>query len=123
MIVIENTIVSDDLSRVRFACDLKKCFGACCIEGDAGAPLEMDEVSLLEDHIESIKPFMEPGGIEAVEKNGVFDYDSTRTMVTPLVNDIECAFVYFEDRIARCAIEKAYDEQKINFRKPISCHL
>jgi len=123
MIVIEDTIVSDELLNIRFACNLKKCLGACCVEGDAGAPLEIEEISQLEDHINLIKEFMELGGIEIIEKNGVFDYDASGTMVTPLVNDKECAFVYFEDNIARCAIEKAYEEKTIKFRKPVSCHL
>jgi hypothetical protein len=123
MIVINKTIVSDDLANIRFACDLKKCHGACCVEGDAGAPLEAEEISLIGDHIEEIKEFMVPEGIAAVEKNGVYDYDASGAMVTPLVNDKECVFVYFDGPIARCAIEKAYQEGRILFAKPISCHL
>lgn len=123
MIVIEDTLVSDDIARVRFACNLKKCKGACCVEGDAGAPLEIEEISLLEDYIDFIKPYMVSKGIREVEKNGIFDYDETGAMVTPLVNDKECVFVYFENEIARCAIEKAHEDGKIPFPKPISCHL
>lgn len=124
MIKIENTIITDDLLNVRFYCDLKACHGACCIEGDAGAPLDEEEVSILEDHIDKIKPFMSPEGIGVVETIGVFDYDMTGKFCTPLVNDRECAFVVTdESRIARCAIEIAYKEGKIKFQKPISCHL
>jgi len=123
MIAIEKTLISDDLRDIRFICDLEKCHGACCVEGDAGAPLEEEEISLLEDEIQEIKPFMTADGIEVIEKNGVFDYDMFGHFVTPLVHDRECAFVYFEEGIARCAIEKAFQEGKIPFAKPVSCHL
>jgi hypothetical protein len=123
MIKLDNILISDDLKTVHFACDLARCKGACCIEGDAGAPLEEEEISLLEDHIEAIKPFMLEPGIKEVENMGVFDYDPDGKFVTPLINGKECAFVYFEGGIARCAIEKAYQGKKIPFPKPISCHL
>jgi hypothetical protein len=93
------------------------------VEGDAGAPLEMDEISLLEDHIEEVKSFMTEEGIRIIEEHGVFDYDAQGGFVTPLVHGKECAFAYFEDQTARCSIEKAYDEKGISFRKPVSCHL
>jgi hypothetical protein len=123
MIIIDNTIISDNLVSVNFCCEFNKCRGACCVEGDAGAPLEEEEISLLEDYIEKIKPFMTFEGKKVIKKNGVFDYDSTGEYVTPLISDKECAFTYFIDGVAFCAIEKAYDEGKIKFQKPVSCHL
>jgi hypothetical protein len=123
MIQLEHTLISDDLIAVHFACDLSKCKGACCVEGDAGAPLEEEEISLLEDYIDEIKPYMLGDGIEEVTKTGVFDYDADGKYVTPLVNGKECAFVFFEEGIARCAIEKAFQEKTIPFPKPLSCHL
>jgi len=123
MICVDNTIISDDIRDVLFCCDLPKCKGICCVEGDAGAPLEEEEISLLEDHIDEIKPFMVEGGIEEVEKTGIFDYDAAGNFVTPLIKGRECVFVYFENEIARCAIEKAFQEKAIPFPKPISCHL
>ena len=123
MIHLENTLISDDLMSVHFACDLAKCKGACCIEGDAGAPLEEEEISLLEDFIEEIKPFMMMEGIQEIGRTGLFDYDADGKFVTPLVNGRECAFVCFEDGIARCSIEKAFQMGKIPFPKPLSCHL
>jgi len=123
MIIIENTSVSDDLYLVRFCCNLARCQGACCVAGDAGAPLDEDEISILEDDLEQIKPYMTERGIETVKEMGVFDYDIHRKFVTPLVNDGECAFAIFDNGIAFCAIEKAYFEGKTTFRKPISCHL
>ena len=123
MIILDEILISDDLRDVHFCCDLQHCKGACCVEGDAGAPLEEEEISLLEDYIDTIKTFMVPKGIEAIENIGVFDYDADGKFVTPLVNGNECCFVYMENGIARCAIEKAYSEKAISFPKPISCHL
>jgi len=123
MIYLDNIIISDDVRDSRFCCDLVQCKGSCCVEGDAGAPLEEEEISLIEDYLESILPFMLPAGKDIVLEHGVFDYDAEGKYVTPLVHDRECAFVYFEDGIARCAVEKAFQEKVIPFPKPVSCHL
>ncbi len=121
--MIENTLVSEELKSICFSCDLWQCKGDCCVEGDAGAPLEEEEISILEDCIDEIKPYMSKEGLKTIEKTGVFDYDAEGEYVTPLVNDRECAFVYFQDGISYCAIEKAWLEGKISFQKPVSCHL
>jgi hypothetical protein len=123
MIKVRNTLVSDDLAEVSFCCDLPRCLGACCVEGDAGAPLEEEEISLIEDELENIKPYMTERGKETVAKTGVFDYDAGGHFVTPLVNDAECAFTNFTDGVAWCAIERAFQEGKTELPKPISCHL
>ncbi len=123
MIVVEHTIVSDDIANVCFVCDLKQCKGACCVEGDAGAPIEAEEISFIEDNIDSIIPFMKKDGVVVINRIGVFDYDSDGNYVTPLINDKECAFTIFENGIAKCAIEEAYNKGKSDFRKPISCFL
>ncbi len=123
MISIDNTIISDDVYKVCFVCDLNKCKGICCVEGDAGAPLEEEEISILEDEIDMIKPYLTKEGLEVIEEEGVFDYDALGNFVTPLIKHRECAFCYFEDDIAKCAIEKAYEEGKVKFQKPVSCHL
>jgi hypothetical protein len=123
MIVVDGVIVSDDLFEVQFCCDVKKCLGVCCVEGDAGAPLEEEEISKLEDHMDDIKPYMRKACIEVVDHAGVFDYDADGEYVTPLLHDRDCIFVYYENEIAKCAIEKAYEDGKIDFQKPLSCHL
>jgi Fe-S-cluster containining protein len=123
MIVIDKTLISDDLAHVKFVCDLHRCHGACCIEGDAGAPLEMEEISLLEDHMAHIKPFMDPKGVAVIEKNGVIDFDEQGNWVTPLINDEACVFAIMKDGTARCAIEEAFEDGAIHFQKPVSCHL
>jgi hypothetical protein len=123
MIIIDNTSISDDLYLVRFCCNLERCLGACCVAGDAGAPLEEEEISILEDDLDKIKLFMTERGIITVEEHGVIDYDIHGKFVTPLINDGECAFTNFKDGIAYCAIEKAYSDGKTKFQKPVSCHL
>lgn len=124
LIEVKDKIVSTQIFDKKFVCDLNVCKGACCIEGNSGAPLTLDEIDLLEENIEKIMPFMRPEGIEQVEENGVFYMDEDNEAVTTLVNGGECAFVYFdENNITKCGIEQAYNSGKIDFNKPISCHL
>jgi len=123
MISLPPALISDDLKEVFFCCDMEKCKGACCVEGDAGAPLEEEEISLLDDYLDEIKSFMTPEGIGEIERIGVFDYDAEGRFVTPLIEGLECAYIFFTDGIARCAIEEAFQKKKIPFPKPISCHL
>ena len=115
--------MSADLLRECFACDLTQCKGICCVEGNAGAPLEMDEVDVLEEEWENYRPYMTPEGIEAVERQGFMVVDPDGDYTTPLVDDAECAFSCEENGITYCAIERAWKEGKTSFRKPISCHL
>lgn len=123
MIEIDNKIVSADLLRECFTCDITRCKGICCVEGNAGAPLEADEVEILEREYEAYKPYLVPAGIEAIERQGFMVIDEDGDYTTPLVNDAECAYAYTENGITLCAVEKAWMEGKTPFRKPISCHL
>lgn len=124
MLEIDNKLISLDVFERKFVCDLTACKGACCVEGDAGAPLTMEEVDILEEELEKIKPFMRSEGIEMVEKTGVFYMDDDNEPVTTLVNGKECAFVRFDDKgTALCSVEDAYNQGVISFKKPISCHL
>ncbi len=123
MIEIDDKIVSLDIFKECFACDLGKCKGICCVEGNAGAPLEMDEVDILEEEWENYKPYMTEEGIEAIEAQGFMVIDPDGDYTTPLVDDAECAYSFTEDGITYCAIEKAWREGKCGFMKPISCHL
>ena len=123
MLQIENTIVSTDILEKKFCCDLDSCKGICCVLGDSGAPLLPEEAEILEFIFEDIKEFLTAEGITAIEKQGFYIVDDDGDTVTPLVNGKECAYTFFEDGIARCAIEKAHSLMKIDFRKPVSCHL
>lgn len=123
MIEIDDKIVSTDLLREHFACDLAECKGICCVEGNAGAPLDMTEVDTLEEEYPHYKPYMTPEGIRAVEAQGFMVVDGDEDYTTPLINDAECAFSFHENGLTLCAIEKAFREGKTTFHKPISCHL
>ena len=123
MIQVENKIISMDIFEKHFVCDLNACKGACCVEGDSGAPLLIEEEKILEDIYEKVKPYMREDGIDEVENQGVAVYDSDQELTTPLVNNRECAFVTFEKGISLCSIEKAYLDGETDFKKPISCHL
>ncbi len=123
MIEIDDKIVSADLLRECFACDISKCKGICCVEGNAGAPLEIEEVDLLEQEYENYKSYMTSEGIASIESQGFMVIDEDGDYTTPLVNDAECAYTYTENGITLCAIEKAWLAGKTTFRKPISCHL
>ena len=137
--IVENCVISDDIAECCFGCDLAQCKGQCCVEGDAGAPLEEEEIPLLRQLLPYITPYMTPEGREAVAAQGVAVEDAAGNPCTPLVNDRECAFVTWgEDGTAYCAIEKSYREAagkkenaddaqqqllKARFPKPVSCHL
>lgn len=123
MIQVEDKIISLDILTEHFTCDLNACKGACCVEGDAGAPLEKEEVLILKRIYEKIKPYMEKKGIEEVDSQGFSVLDEDGDLTTPLINNRECAFVTRENGITKCSIEKANLEGKTNFKKPISCHL
>lgn len=123
MIQIGDKIVSKDLFDQHFICDLGKCEGNCCVFGDSGAPLEHDEVDILEKHLGDIKPFMRAEGLREVTRQGSWVIDRDGDKVTPLVGDEECAYVVFENDIAWCAIERAYKAGLVPFQKPVSCHL
>ncbi len=124
LVEVKDKVVSTQIFDRKFVCDLSACKGACCIEGDAGAPLTLEEVDILEDNLEVIKPYMRKEGIEAIDKTGVFYMDQDNEPVTTLVNDAECAFVFFDENgITKCSVEQAHLAGKLAFKKPLSCHL
>ena len=123
MIQIEDKIISLDIFENYFFCDLSACKGSCCVEGDSGAPLLYEEKKILEEIYEKVKPYMSKEGKVEVEKNGVSTIDKDGDLTTTLVKNKECSFVIFENGIAKCSIEKAYNNGSIEFKKPISCHL
>ncbi|MEL6670845.1 MAG: DUF3109 family protein [Bacteroidota bacterium] len=123
IIEIDGKYVSGDVKDEMFACDISACKGACCVEGDLGAPLAKEEVGILEEIYPKVKPFMRKEGIRAIQAQGTSIVDIMNMESTPLVKGKECAYVTFKDGIALCAIEGAYLAGEIDFRKPISCHL
>ncbi len=123
MLEIEGKLISLDVLEKNFACDLCKCKGACCIHGDSGAPMTEKEIESIQQHYEEIKPYMTEKGIKSIEEQGFFVIDSEHDVVTPLIDNLACAYINYEGDIAFCAIEKAFLDQKIDFHKPLSCHL
>ena len=124
MIQIDDKLISEDLFSEEFVCNLAKCKGICCVEGDAGAPLDEDETKILDEIYPKIKSYLRPEGIQAIEEQGTYTLDFEGDLVTPLVNNVECAYVIFDEKgYTKCAIEKAYEDGVIDWQKPISCHL
>ena len=107
----------------KFICDFGKCKGACCVEGDSGAPLDEDEKAILDEIYPDIKEYLTEKGIEEIEKQGTSVIDADGDLVTPIINDKECVYTVFENGLALCGIEKAFLDGKISYRKPISCSL
>ncbi|EHO11240.1 hypothetical protein MODO_0322 [Myroides odoratimimus] len=123
MFQIGKTIVSEEVLEKEFVCNLSACKGECCIDGDAGAPVEDDEVEILRAVYDKVKPFLRPEGIKAIEEQGTSVYGDDDEYETPLIEGGECAYVIYENEMALCGIEKAYNEGLIDWKKPISCHL
>lgn len=124
MIRVGNILVSEDIADNEFVCNLEKCKGACCVEGELGAPLEEEELEILKSIYEDVKPFLTPEGIKAIEEQGLFILDEDGDYSTPTIGGRECAYaVYDEKGILQCGIERAFNAGKVNWRKPISCHL
>ena len=126
MIVIDKVIISDDVVEKQFVCDLAKCKGGCCEDGDAGAPLDKAELNIITDVFEKIKPYLSQASLKEIEQKGKYVYNREFGWVTPtLGNDSEiCVYgIRGKDGVIKCAFEQAYYDGTINWKKPISCHL
>ncbi|MCE2844813.1 MAG: DUF3109 family protein [Sediminibacterium sp.] len=124
MIIIDHVLVSDQVVEEQFVCDLTKCKGGCCEDGDAGAPLENKEKEYVKDFFEIVKPYMTKEGIKEIKQVGPYLYDREFGWVTPTIDGKICAYGYKDkEGIIKCAFEKAYNDGKIPWKKPISCHL
>lgn len=124
LIEIGDKIIASDVFEKKFVCDLSACKGACCVEGDDGAPLKKHEIDLLESVLDEVKPYMTEKGLKKVEEKGVFYMDQFNEPVTMLVEGGACAFANFDsDGTAKCGIEQAHRDGKIDWKKPISCEL
>ena len=124
MIEIDNVLISDEVINAQFVCDLVKCKGGCCEDGDAGAPLSKEETKILDEIYDTVKPYLTPEGIEEIEKKGRYYYDRSFGWVTPTINGKICAYGYYDNKgIIKCGIEDAYRDGKITRKKPLTCHL
>ena len=125
MIAIDDVLISEDLIERDFVCNLSACKGACCVEGEQGAPLEKEEEKILAEIFETVKPYLRKEGLDAIAKQGLFVDNTKGGKSTPLVDGSSaCAYVLFDEKgITKCGIEKAYEAGEIEFQKPVSCHL
>ena len=132
IVQIDNVLVSSDILTEYFCCDLAKCKGICCIEGDAGAPITLDELALIEENLDAVRHDMSVPAQLVVEAQGVAYNDRNGDLVTSIVNGKDCVFTCYEDidiadetvkNCCLCAFEKAYRSGKIKWQKPISCAL
>ena len=123
MFAVGNVLVSDELLDSPFSCNLGACMGGCCVQGDSGAPLEPEEREALENILPRVRKYLRPEALKIIEDTGVWEEVKPGQYATSCVNHAECVFVTYEGPVAKCAIEKAYFESRITFRKPISCHL
>jgi hypothetical protein len=124
MIKIGDTLISDDVLEEFFVCDVEKCKGACCVEGDLGAPLEKEELDRLSSNYEGIAPFLMENGRAEIERQGLYIFDFEGDYSTPTISGKECAYaIYDGSGVLKCGIEVAYEHGQSDFCKPISCHL
>lgn len=124
MILIDDVLISDEILQEEFVCNLDKCKGGCCVDGDAGAPLLKNELSTLKRVYPKVKKYLSEQAIKEIEKVGIYTQDEDFEYVTPDINKGVCVYGYEDDKgVVKCAIEKAYNNGEVSFKKPISCHL
>ncbi|HBK87739.1 MAG: DUF3109 family protein [Cyclobacteriaceae bacterium] len=124
MIQVGDILVSDDIKTVEFVCHLEKCKGACCVEGDLGAPLDDDELLVMHEIQQAVAPYLTEEGRAAIREQGPYILDEDGDYSTPTIGGKECAYAHYDEKgVLKCGIEQAYLDGKVKFRKPISCHL
>lgn len=124
MIAIENVLISDELIKEAFVCDLNACKGACCVDGDAGAPLDKKELKKMDEVFEKVLPYLSTQSVKEINRQGRYVYDREFGWVTPTINGAICVYgIKGDNGIVKCGIEQAYLDGKVQWKKPISCHL
>ena len=123
MFVVGDTLISDELLDAPFACHLGSCLGACCVQGESGAPLEPEERAALEAIVPRVRKYLPPKARKVIEDKGVWEEVEPGEYATTCVDDAECVFVTYDGPVAKCAIHKAYQAGRVDFPKPLSCHL
>ena len=124
MIAIDNVLISDQVISEQFVCDLHKCKGACCVDGDAGAPLDKKELKNIDEVFDAVLPYLNEESRSEIARQGRYVYDREFGWVTPTINSKVCVYgIKDKDGIVKCGIEQAYLDGKVQWKKPISCHL
>lgn len=123
MIDVDNILINREVFETKFTCDLDKCKGACCtMESEYGAPLTHEEIDIINEILPIVKEYIPAEYLEEIEKESYWE-EKQGILMTKSKDNRECLFVYYDGEVAKCAIEKAYYDGKIDFKKPISCHL
>jgi len=120
---VGNILISDDVVNAPFSCNLGACKGACCVQGDSGAPLEPEELEAVENALEVVRPTLRKEALAVIDAQGAWEETNPGYYATTCVGDAECVFVVYDGSVAKCSIQKAFHEGKLDFEKPISCHL
>lgn len=124
MIAIDNILISDQVISEQFVCDLSKCKGACCVDGDAGAPLDKEELQHINEVFEAVLPYLNTESKKEIERQGRYVYDKEYGWVTPTIESKICVYgITDKQGVVKCGIEQAYYDGKVKWKKPISCHL
>jgi Protein of unknown function (DUF3109) len=124
MIIIDNKLISDEIIEEQFVCDLNKCKGACCVDGDAGAPLQFDELKNIDEVVDIVLPYLNDESKDEINKQGRYVYDKEFGWVTPTIKSKVCVYGIIDKKgIVKCGIEQAFIDGKVQWKKPISCHL
>jgi len=124
LIAIDSVLISEDVVEAQFVCDLSKCKGGCCEDGDAGAPLTGEELDEIRNAYEKVKDLIPKEGLQEIERTGLYRYDKEFGWVTPTVNGGICAYGFRDEKgIIKCSFEEAYNQGLITWKKPVSCHL
>ena len=124
MISIDNILISDEVIEEQFVCDLDKCKGGCCEDGDAGAPLTIEELEQVRAAFYKVLPYLTAEGKAEIERTGMYRYDQEFGWVTPTINGGICAYGFRDEKgIIKCGFENAYNDGLTAWKKPISCHL
>ena len=124
MIAIDNVLISNEIVEEQFVCDLNKCKGGCCVDGDAGAPLNDDELSKINEVYEAVLPYLDEENKMELQRQGKYVFDREFGWVTPTIQSKICVYgITDANGIVKCGIEQAYNDGKVNWKKPISCHL
>ncbi len=123
MFVVDDILISDALLEAPFACNLGACLGACCVQGDSGAPLEPEERAVLEAALPRVRKYLRPEALAVIEREGVWEEVEPGAYATTCVDGAECVFVTYDGPVAKCALQKAHLAGRLDFPKPLSCHL
>ena len=124
MILIDDILVDDEIKESKFSCDLIKCKGACCtFPGESGAPVTENEIAIIKAILPKVKKYLPERSLKYIEENGFFNKEKDGSYSASCINDKDCVFVFYEEGIAKCGIERAYNEGEHDFRKPLSCQL